>query len=45
MLRSPQRPGVSLAGNYRAQFDKILRTASHEAPLQQIKRKLGEEAS
>ena len=37
--------GVSLAGNYRAQFDKILRTTSYEALVQQIRRKLGEEAS
>lgn len=32
--------GVSLAGNYRAQFNKMLRTSSYDALVQQIKRKL-----
>lgn len=36
--------GVSIAGNYRAQFDKILRTSSYDMLVQQIKRKL-EQAS
>jgi phospholipid transport system substrate-binding protein len=36
--------GVSIAGNYRAQFEKILRTSSYDTLVQQIKRKL-EQAS
>jgi phospholipid transport system substrate-binding protein len=32
--------GVSTAGNYRAQFEKILRTSSYDMLVQQIKRKL-----
>lgn len=32
--------GVSIAGNYRAQFEKILRTSSYDTLVQQIKRKL-----
>jgi phospholipid transport system substrate-binding protein len=35
--------GVSLATNYRAQFAKILRSASFEALVQRIKAKLAEE--
>ena len=35
--------GVSLASNYRAQFDKILRTSSYEALVQRMKAKLEEE--
>jgi phospholipid transport system substrate-binding protein len=35
--------GVSLASNYRAQFDKILRTSSYEALVQRMKTKLEEE--
>jgi phospholipid transport system substrate-binding protein len=36
--------GVSIAANYRAQFDKILRTSSYDALVQQIKRKLEQES-
>jgi phospholipid transport system substrate-binding protein len=36
--------GISLAMNYRAQFNKILRTSSYEALAQRIKSKLEEEA-
>jgi phospholipid transport system substrate-binding protein len=32
--------GVSIAENYRTQFDKILRTSSYDMLVQQIKRKL-----
>jgi phospholipid transport system substrate-binding protein len=35
--------GVSLAMNYRAQFNKILRTSSYEALAQRIRTKLDEE--
>jgi ABC-type transporter MlaC component len=36
--------GVSLAMNYRAQFGKILRTASYETLAQRLKSKLEEES-
>jgi phospholipid transport system substrate-binding protein len=36
--------GVSLAMNYRAQFSKILRTASYEVLVERIKTKLEEES-
>jgi phospholipid transport system substrate-binding protein len=36
--------GVSIAGNYRAQFDRILRTSSYDSLVQQIKRKLEQES-
>ncbi len=34
--------GMSIAGTYRAQFDKILRTSSYESLAQKIKTKLAE---
>jgi phospholipid transport system substrate-binding protein len=37
--------GVSIAGNYRAQFEKILRTSSYDTLVQQIKRKLAQGSS
>jgi phospholipid transport system substrate-binding protein len=37
--------GVSIAGNYRAQFDKILWSSSYDTLVQQIKRKLEQEPS
>jgi phospholipid transport system substrate-binding protein len=36
--------GISLAMNYRAQFNKILHTSSYETLVQRIKSKLGEES-
>jgi len=35
--------GISLAQNYRAQFDKILRSSSYETLVQKIRRKLAQE--
>lgn len=37
--------GVSIAGNYRAQFDKVLRSSTFETLVQRIKRKLEQESS
>ena len=37
--------GVSLALNYRAQFDKIIRSSSYDALIQKIKSKLEQESS
>jgi phospholipid transport system substrate-binding protein len=37
--------GVSLTLNYRAQFDKIIRSASYEALVQKIKERLAQEPS
>jgi phospholipid transport system substrate-binding protein len=37
--------GVSLARNYRAQFDQIIQSSSYDTLLQRVKRKVAEEPS
>jgi phospholipid transport system substrate-binding protein len=36
--------GVSLALNYRSQFDKIIRSSSYDALVQKIKSKLAQDS-